>query len=84
MYPAGASLEFHSSSSNNVLVMRVAYGSEVLVIYINVGTSSAQYLMDPDTVAGGSTTNVKTLGGAPNNKGGDIGAKQWSVSVFKK
>ena len=84
MYPAGASLEFHNSSSNNVLILRAAYGSDVLVIYINVGTSTANYQMNPDDVAGAATTNVKTMGGAPNNKGGDIGAKQWSISVFKK
>ena len=84
MYPAGAKLEFHSSSSNNVLVLRVTGQGNTLVIYINVGTSTSNYMMNPDDVAGGSTINVKTLGGAPNNKGGDIGGKPWSISAFKK
>ena len=84
MYPDDARLEFHSSSSQNVLVLKVTGGNQVLVIYINVGTGSSNYMMNPDDVAGGSTTNVKTMGGAPSNKGGDIGASQWAISVFKK
>ena len=84
MYPTAAKLEFHSSSSNNVLVLKVTGQGTTLVIYINVGTGTNNYLMNPDDVAGGSTHNVKTLGGAPDNKGGDIGAKAWSLSVFKK
>ena len=82
MYPDDARLEF-VNSSNNVLVLKVTGGSTVLVIYINVGTGTANYQMNPDDVAGANTTNVKTLGGAPSNKGGDIGGAQWSVSVFK-
>ena len=84
MYPDDARLEFHSSSSQNVLVLKVTGGNQVLVIYINVGTGSSNYMMNPDDVAGGSTTNIKTMGGAPSNKGGDIGASQWAISVFKK
>ena len=84
MYPTAAKLEFHSSSSNNVLVLKVTGQGTTLVIYINVGTGTNNYLMNPDDVAGGSTHNVKTMGGAPDNKGGDIGAKAWSLSVFKK
>ena len=83
LYPDDARLEF-VNSSQNVLVLKVTGGNNVLVIYINVGTGNANYMMNPDDVAGGSTTNVKTMGGAPNNKGGDIGATQWAISVFKK
>ena len=41
-------------------------------------------MMNPDAVINAQTENVKTMGDAPNAKGGDIGAKAWSVSVFKK
>ena len=84
MYPAGAKLEFHNSSSNNVLVLRVTGQGTTLVIYINVGTGTNSYAMNPDDVAGGATNNVKTMGGAPSHKGEDIGAKPWSISVFQK
>ena len=83
MYPDDARLEF-VNSSNNVLVLKVTGGNQVLVIYINVGTGTNNYIMKPDDVAGGSTTNVKTIGGAPSNKDGDIGATKWAISVFKK
>ena len=84
MYPDDARLEFHNSSSNNVMVLKVTGGNQVLVIYINIGTGTNNYMMNPDDVAGGNTTNVKTVGGAPNNKGGDIGASKWAISDFKK
>ena len=84
MYPAGASIEFNNSSSNNVMVLKVTGGNTTLVIYINVGTGSNSYLMNPDYVAGGSTGHVMSLGNAPTNKGGDIGTAHWSIAVFKK
>ena len=84
MYPAGAAIEYHNSSSNNVMVIKVTGGNTTLVIFINVGTSNSSYQMNPDWVAGGETTNVMSLGNAPTAKGGDIGAARWSVSVFKK
>ena len=84
MYPKGAKLEYHSSSSNNVMVLKVTGEGSTLVIYINIGTGTSNYMMNPDPIASGATTNVKTMGGAPSDKGGDIGAKAWSVSVFKK
>ena len=81
LYPKGAKLNFDSSSGGTVLVLDV-YGSnnESLKIYINVGIGTGSYLMNP----GSGYTNVKTMGGAPSNAGGDIGAVKWSVSVFKK
>ena len=80
MYPKGAKLTFANSSSN-VLVMNVYGGNTNLVIYINVGTSEAEYSMNP----GAGFTNVMTMGtGAPNNVGGNIGAAKWCISVFKK
>ena len=84
MYPKGAKLEYHSSSSNNVMVLKVTGGDVALVIYINIGTGTNSYSMNPDPIVSGSTTNVKVMGGAPDNKGGDIGASAWSISVFKK
>ena len=84
MYPKGAKLEYHNSSSNNVMVLKVTGEGNSLVIYINIGTGTANYMMNPDAVINAQTENVKTMGDAPNNKGGDIGAKAWSVSVFKK
>ena len=84
MYPAGAKLQFHNSSSNNVLVLKVTGQGTTLVIYINVGTGTNNYMMNPDDVAGGNTSNVKTMGNAPSHKGGDIGGQAWSISVFKK
>lgn len=81
LYPKGAKLNFDNSSGGTVLVLDV-YGSnnESLKIYINVGIGTSSYLMNP----GSGYTNVKTMGGAPNNIGGDIGGVQWSISVFKK
>ena len=83
MYPDDARLQF-ANSSNNVLVLKVTGGDTVLVIYINVGTGTNNYLMNPDDVAGPNITthNVKAMGNAPTNKGGDIGATQWAISVF--
>ena len=77
MYPKGAKLSF-SGSSSNVLVMHVYGGNTNLVIYINVGTSDSEYLMNP----GSGFNNVMTMGGAPTS--GNIGATKWSISVFKK
>ena len=84
LYPKGAKLEYHSSSSNNVMVLKVTGENRTLVIYINIGTSDSSYLMNPDTVASGSTTNVKTMGSAPSAKGDNIGGAKWSISVFQK
>ena len=79
MYPKGAQLAFANSSAN-VLVLHVYGNGTNLVIYINVGISDAEYSMNP----GAGFTNVMTMGGAPSNNGGNIGAAKWSVSVFKK
>ena len=84
MYPKGAKLEYHNSSSNNVMVLKVTGEGNSLVIYINIGTGTSNYMMNPDAVINAQTENVKVMGGAPNNKGGDIGASAWSISVFKK
>ena len=84
MYPKGAKLEYHSSSSNNVMVLKATGGDASLVIYINVGTGSAEYRMNPRDILYSAPINVKTMGGAPSNEGGDIGAVPWSISVFSK
>ena len=84
MYPKGAKLEYHSSSSNNVMVLKVTGGDTALVIYINVGTGTNDYLMNPRDILYAAPINAKTMGGAPNNAGGNIGAVPWSISVFKK
>ena len=84
MYPKGAKLEYHSSSSNNVMVLKVTGGDVALVIYINVGTGTNDYLMNPRDILYAAPINAKTMGGAPNNAGGNIGAVPWSISVFKK
>ena len=83
-YPKGAKLEFHSYSSNNVMVLKVTGGNEALVIYINIGTSQNPYSMEPDNILGANTHNIAAIGGAPNEKHADIGAVKWSVSAFKK
>ena len=81
MYPKAAKLSFDNSSGGTVLVLNVwGEGSTVLKIYINVGLSTSDYLMNP----GEGFTNVKTMGGAPSNAGGNIGGTKWSISVFKK
>ena len=84
MYPKGAKLEYHSSSSQNVMVLKVTGENTTLVIYINVGTGDANYQMNPDAVANGSTTNVKTMNTTLSGKGDNIGGAKWSISVFKK
>ena len=78
LYPKGAKLDFNGS--NNVLTLHVYGEGNELMIYINTGKDQGQYLMNP----GQGYTNVYTMGGAPSNAGGDIGAVKWSVSVFKK
>ena len=85
MYPKGAKLEFHSYTSGNVLVLKVmdANGNPTMAIFINIGWES-DYQMNPDAVVGATTKNEMTMGGAPSEKGGDIGHKPWSVSVFVK
>ena len=81
MYPKGAKLNFHNSSGGTVLVLDVYdNNNESLKIYINVGIGTGSYLMNP----GDGYQNVKTMGGAPSNIGGDIGATKWAISVFKK
>ena len=87
MYPKGAKLEFHGWSSNNVLVLKVMDASDnpQLAIFINVGVDGGDYNINANEILGvDSPTNVKAMGGAPNNNGGNIGAVKWSVSVFKK
>ena len=86
MYPKGAKLEFHEWTSNNVLVLKVmdANYEAKMAIYINVGTSEAEYGLNPNSLLGSAATNVYTLGGAPDNDGGNIGAVKWSVSAFTK
>ncbi|MBO6280412.1 MAG: hypothetical protein J6M95_02390 [Bacilli bacterium] len=85
LYPEGAKITYHSSSSNNVMVIKVddASGNAKLVIYLNIGTGTSNYMMNPDDVAGKSTTFAKALGNAPTNKGGDIGAAKYSICVWK-
>ena len=84
MYPKGAKLEFHSSSSNNVMVLKVTGENKTLIIYINVGTGTNEYTMNPKPILNAAPQNVYTLNGAPNNAGGNIGAVPWSISVFTK
>ncbi len=85
MYPSDARITYHTSSSNNVMVIKVDDASNTckLVIYINIGTSTSSYLMNPDDIAGSSTTFVKSINNDITSKGQDIGAKQYSISVFK-
>lgn len=81
MYPKAAKLSFDGSSGGSVLVLNVwGEGSTALKIYINVGIGTGEYLMNP----GAGFNNVKTMGGAPSNAGGNIGGTKWSISVFKK
>ena len=83
MYPKAAKLEFHSYSSNNVMVLKVTGEGKSLVIFINIGTSTANYAMEPDGILNTDTVNVKALGPeAPAEKHADIGAKKWTISVF--
>jgi glycosidase len=82
LYGKNSKVEFHSSSSNNVMVLKVN-GPTKLVIYINIGTGTANYQMNPDEIAGTTTTFYKAMGGAPQAKGGDIGATKRGISVFK-
>ncbi len=83
MYPKAAKLEFHSYSSNNVMVLKVTGEGKSLVIFINIGISTANYAMEPDGILNADTHHVKALGiDAPTNKHDDIGAKKWTISVF--
>ena len=81
MYPADARIEFEGST--NVLVIRVkdSYGNLKLTIYINTGYNNSEYAMNPNNFQ--PMTAVKTMGGAPANAGGNIGATKFSIAVFK-
>ena len=83
-YPKGAKLEYHSWSSNNVLVLKVTGQDKALVIYINIGTSNASYSMEADSLLSADTHNIGATYQAPTEKHADIGAAQWSVSAFSK
>ncbi len=85
MYPDDARIDYHSSSSNNVMVIRVNDASNncKLVIYINIGTSTSSYLMNPSNVAGKSASFVKSINNNLSQAGDDIGAKSFSVTAFK-
>ena len=88
MYPEDARITYHPTSGNHVMVLRVndAYGTCKLVIFINTGTGTGTYQMNPVWVATGNTaaaTAVKTMGGAPANAGDDIGAVPYGISVFR-
>ncbi len=90
MYPDDARITYHPTSGNHVMVIRVndAYGTCKLVIYINTGTGTGTYQMDPGYIATGqgmsvAATAVKTMNGAPANAGGDIGAVPYGISVFQ-
>ncbi len=82
LYPADARLEY-ADSSQNVMVLKVysAQGLLKLTIYINVGTGTQQYQMNPNNFQ--PMTAVKTMGGAPASAGGDIGAVPYSIAVFQ-
>ena len=82
MYGKNSKIEFHSSSSQNVMVIKVS-GPTKLAIYINIGTGTNTYLMNPNDIIGDGATFVKAMGGAPEAKGGDIGATKWGITVFK-
>lgn len=82
MYPKAAKIEFHNSSSTNVMVIKVTGEGKALAIYINTGLSDNEYLMNPSSIIG-DCESVKTLGGAPANAGGNIGAAKWGISVFR-
>ena len=83
MYPKAAKLEFHSYSSNNVMVLKVTGEGKSLVIFINIGTSDASYAMEPDGILNADTHNVKALGtNAPTEKHANIGGAKWTISVF--
>ena len=80
-YPKGAKLEY-KYSSDNVLGLHVYGSGKELWIYINTGRNAVNpsYAMNP----GNGFTNIKAMGGAPTNAGGDIGNVKWSVSAFEK
>ena len=84
MYPKGAKLEYHSSSSNNVMVLKVTGDNKTLVIYMNIGTGTGEYRMNPGSILNATPNNVYTMNGAPSNVGDNIGAVPWSISVFTK
>ncbi|MCR5333098.1 MAG: hypothetical protein K6E11_03660 [Bacilli bacterium] len=85
MYPDDSRLVYHESTNENVLVIRVCDSSwnTKMVIYINTGANANEYLMNPTSIFGNSNfSNVKALGGAPSNVGGNIGGVRFSLSAF--
>ena len=82
LYPKAHKVEF-CNSSNNVLVMKVTGKGKSLVVYINVGTGTDGYLMNPGDILKAEVENVYSLYDAPTNLGGDIGAKKNGIAVFR-
>ena len=82
LYPYGAKIQYHSSSSNDVLVMKITGKGKPLAIYLNVGRTSGDYLMNPEDVLGTSYTNISAIN-APSAAGGDIGHAAYGLSVFQ-
>ncbi len=83
MYPKDARIEYLDGGHVIGIKVMNAQGACKLVIFINTGTGSSTYAMNPDYFAGAETTFVKSMGGAPTVKGGDIGVTPYSIAVFR-
>ena len=81
-FPDAHKIQYHSSSSNDVMVIKVTGKGKSLVIYLNVGRTSGDYLMNPGEVLGTEVNNIWAYN-APSTAGGDIGHSSYGISVFQ-
>ena len=82
-FPNAHHVEYHESTGNDVLVIKVTGVGKAMVIYINVGRTSGEYQMNPADILHSEYQNIAALNGAPAVAGGDIGHAQWGISVFQ-
>lgn len=83
LYPSSAKIEYHETTGDNTLVIKVTGIGKSLAIFINVGRTGESYSMNPSFVLGKSAVNVAALNGAPSTVGGDIGATPYGISVWQ-
>ena len=84
LYPSSQKVEYSKTfTSNNVLAIKVTGIGKPLAIFVNIGQTGDEYLMNPGALLGTTCTNVAALNGAPNAAGGNIGGTAYGISVFQ-
>ena len=79
-YPEGSKVTYQNCGVNVMVMYVTGETSKQLVIYINMGNNTNNYMMNP----GSGYSLLKTINNAPTNMGGDIGGKTYSVAAWVK